>query len=150
MKTGRISIWIQLWARIRSWWGTSRQQVERENSQQPLRSPVIQEKQTRVSVGVKEYVSHLQAKIGVSPTEGHELVQDLHVTKCRSQGAGAPRSPTAFRRHPIQINLSELRDQGEDQHPTEAIREIGRSAIREIRAAVDGVSSGESQGIGTS
>jgi hypothetical protein len=137
MKTERVSRWTQTWDWVCSWWRAFHPHNDGDKPQRSRPPTPTQEKKERLSGSDKEYVSHLQAQIGVSPTEGHELTQDLHLTKCRSHGGGAPRSTTGFGRHPIQINLSEVCDEREDQDPTEVVREIGRSAIRDIRAKTE-------------
>ena len=141
MNTNRAFTWTRIRNRVCAWWRAFHPKHDEQqhdgNEYQLFSSMPKQTKKERRGQSSREYVSHLQAQIGVSPTEGHELTQDLHLTKCRSHGGGAPRSTTGFGRHPIQINLSEVCDEREDQDPTEVVREIGRSAIRDIRAKTE-------------
>lgn len=140
--TERVSRWTQVSGWVCSWWRAFRPQhddQQHNGDEHPMYFATVPEQslQKGHSRGVKEYVSRLQAQIGLSPTEGHELVQDLHLTKCRSHGRGTPQSTTGFKSHPIQISVSAPRDEDEDQQPTDVVRELGRSAIREIRANTD-------------
>jgi len=84
------------------------------------------------------FISTLQQMIGISPTEGKELIQDLkpiHV-KCHSAKLGAPRSYTGIARNhahrATSVLASKPADIKEEDWSVEEVRSLTRAALTEI------------------
>lgn len=102
------------------------------NGMQPLPVPAEDDLQ-RPGGAQKEFVAHVQRMIGLSPTDGRELVHDLNLPKCRSSGVGAPQPSTGMRHHSIQIDLGSEQIESSETDPVEEVRELVRSAMRGAR-----------------
>lgn len=87
----------------------------------------------------KEFVTLLQRMVGISPTEGRELTQDLRLVKCHSGGLGAPRASTCLAPSPnrrVELVLSHQQtDAAPDDWAVEEIRSLTRSIISDIVAS---------------
>jgi hypothetical protein len=130
MNANQSSLWTRIWKCACSFLAGTRPSKTRYADHQfspPMPAATGLE---RLGLNDKEFVARVQSSIGLSPTQGHELIQGLQLIQCRSPGVGAPQPTTGIHRHPIQISLARTDEERPEVSPIEEIRELARSAVR--------------------
>ena len=94
----RLPPWKRILKWISAWLNGARPSSDQEGSVSRLVEMISRPLLAEID---REFIARMQRLIGLSPTQGHELVQDLHLIKCRSGMRGAPRPTTALWNHKL-------------------------------------------------
>ena len=139
MGAEKTSLWTRFGEFVGYYWTLFRSPVEVIQLSRPRLASLpepLKDNVRRLSSGHKEIVARIQQLVGVAPTEGRELVQDIHLTKCRSAGIGAARLSTNVAHSQTdraQVLLSTSLDDALDENwSAEEMRDLTRAALTDI------------------
>lgn len=130
----RLPPWKRIWKWISAWLNGARLSGDQEGPASHLSSRLVEMISRPLLAEIdREFIARMQRLIGLSPTQGHELIQDLHLIKCRSGTRGAPRPTTALWNHKL-TEIGAVLKQA-DVPAVDTIEEV-RTFVRRVNADI--------------